>query len=334
MSDVQPFALFGRKASLVVSDESGNGLEVGELRLAFEVQQWESATPNSLDVTITNLSKATSNRMMKEFTRVRLMAGYESQYGIIFDGTIVQARRGRTGVYTYLALTAADGDRAHNFAVVNTTLAAGATPADIHAAACNAMEPHGVTQGYTADMPGPALPRGRVLYGMAREVMTDNARSTNTQWTILDGRVQFIPQYGYAPGEAVVLTSETGLIGLPQQTQDGILVRCLLNPLLRVNNRIKLDNGSIQEARIGLDPNSQAQAGLLPKKDSDGLYRILAVSHAGDTRGGPWYSDLVCISADPNAFIPLSQVQRGRGGAFAPPLGLPVQPATVGSFAA
>jgi hypothetical protein len=46
----------------------------------------------------------------------------------------------------------------------------------------------------------------------------------------------------------VVLTADTRLIGMPTQTMDGIMVKCLLNPLLLVNGRIKLDNASIQLA--------------------------------------------------------------------------------------
>ena len=111
-----------------------------------------------------------------------------------------------------------------------------------------------------------------------------------------------------------MLNSETGLIGFPQQTTDGIAVRCLLNPGLRAMSRIKLDNASIQQHQVGLDPHSQATKALIPAIDADGLYRILAINHVGDTRGHPWYSDLVCLSVDPNAYIPPSQLQRLRGG--------------------
>ena len=62
-------------------------------------------------------------------------------------------------------------------------------------------------------MAGPALPRGKVMYGMARKYMRDTAKQTGTSWSIQDGKVQMVPVRGYLPGEAVVLTAETGLVG-------------------------------------------------------------------------------------------------------------------------
>ena len=47
-----------------------------------------------------------------------------------------------------------------------------------------------------------------------------------------------IPSGDIFPAEAVVLTAETGLVGAPEQTNDGIKVRCLLNPRLRIGGRI------------------------------------------------------------------------------------------------
>ncbi|MGC8165472.1 hypothetical protein ACP3WT_28400, partial [Salmonella enterica] len=68
----------------------------------------------------------TRQRIEQEFTRIVLQAGYAGNYGIIFDGSVKQVRRGRENqTDTYLDITAADGDSAYNFAVVNTSLAAG-----------------------------------------------------------------------------------------------------------------------------------------------------------------------------------------------------------------
>lgn len=317
-------ALYDRRFSLTISAKDGHGLDFSEFKVTFNVRQWELSTPNQADIRIINPAKTTAEKMVKEFDRVVIQAGYPGIFGTIFDGTIVQSRYGRINpTDTYLDITAADGDMAHTFAVVNTTLAAGARPADVHAALCTAMAPHGVTQGYTAPMEGPALPRGRVLWGLARERMTELAEATGTVWNIRNGQVQVVSRAGYLPDEAVVLTAATGLIGMPQQTPDGIMVRCLLNPLLKVNGRIKLDNGSIQQARLPvMHPNADGSAvqstaaGFMPKTDNDGFYRILSVDHEGDTRGTPWYSDLACIAVSGSS--PNSQAQRGRGGTTAP----------------
>ncbi|MGH8431847.1 MAG: phage protein, partial [Solimonas sp.] len=134
---------FGRKASLIVGLDSGDAIDLSELRVVFSIRRGDLQTPNSGRFRVFNLAPDTARRVQKEFTRVVFQGGYEGNFGILFDGTIKQVRRGRASqTDTYLDITAADGDSAYNFAVVNTTLAAGSTPADHVAAACTAMNPY------------------------------------------------------------------------------------------------------------------------------------------------------------------------------------------------
>ena len=111
---------------------------------------------------------------------------------------------------------------------------------------------------------------------------------------------QIVPLQGYRPGEAVLLTGESGLIGQPEQTNEGIKVRALINPRFRVGGRIKLDNASIKEFRTEIKVGAFNKA---PRLDDDGLYRILAVDYQGDTRGNDWYADLICVGIDDSAPI-------------------------------
>ena len=128
-----------RKASLIIGQAAGDALDLSALRFVFDVRRGDLQTPNSARVRVFNVGPMTAQRVQKEFTRLVLQAGYEGNYGIIFDGNIKQVRRGRVSqTDTYLDITAADGDSAYNFAVVNATLAAGSTSADHVAAACTA----------------------------------------------------------------------------------------------------------------------------------------------------------------------------------------------------
>ena len=293
--------LYLRKCSLIVGSGSGSGLELGDLRITFQTHKADYETPNSADIRVYNLAEETALRVQREFTRVVLQAGYESMFGTIFSGALRQARSGReNGVDTYLDLLVSDGDRAYNFAVVNRTLAAGATVADQVGVAQGALAELGVAAGYVPDVAAQALPRGKTMYGMARKYMRDAADATGSSWSIQDGVAQMVPLGGYLPGEAVALTAESGLIGQPEQTNEGIKVRSLLNPRLRVGGRIKLDNRSILRFRTDLKVGAFNKA---PRLDEDGFYRILAVEFKGDTRGTDWYSDLICVGIDDSAPI-------------------------------
>ena len=50
---------------------------------------------------------------------------------------------------------------------------------------------------------------------------------------------------------------------------------------------------------------------MIPTIAEDGFYKVLYVSHQGDTRGTPWYSTMLCIRADGQGPIPLNLVPKG-----------------------
>lgn len=296
-------AQWKRWCNLVVG--TGTGLDLSGLHIKFVTHKGDIETPNSAEITVYNLSPETAARLRGEFKRVVLSAGYETNNGIIFDGTIRQVRSLRSGADSWVEIIVADGDRAYNFATVNCTLAAGARPADQVAACATAMAAKGAATGYVPDLGGQDLPRGKVMYGMARSYMRDAATTTDTTWSIQDGKMQMVPAAAYLPGEAVILTASTGLIGSPEQTNEGIKVRCLLNPRIRIGGRIKLDNASIATAKVDLAVGAISKAAKL---DSDGYYRVLKVEHIGDTHGTDWYCDLICIGLDDISRTPLDRI--------------------------
>lgn len=296
-----------RKASLIVGGPDGDALDLSELRFRFSIRRGDFQTPNSADIRIYNVSDKTADRIRQtlpqpEFTRIVVQGGYEGNFGILFDGEIKQVRRGRESpTDTYIDITAADGDSAYNFAVMSVPLAAGSTPDDHVSAVLRGIAEHGITKGYIPELPGNKSIRGEVLYGMARDVMRELAMNTGTAWSIQDGKLQMVPETAYIEGEIPVITSATGMIGLPEQTQNGINVRVLLNPNIKIGQAIKLDNKSIQGYRFGLGVNQQLsneKSSLIAKTDSDGLYYVMVANHSGDTRGEVWYSDIQCLAVD------------------------------------
>jgi hypothetical protein len=99
------------------------------------------------------------------------------------------------------------------------------------------------------------------------------------------------------------LNAQTGLVGMPHQTDEGINLKCLINPNLDLDSWVKLDNQSIIQNQLGFGVPQT----LL---DMDGLYRIIAIEATGDTRGQEWYFDITAInqlSSLPSMFTSPSQ---------------------------
>lgn len=296
-----------RKISLVVLAEQ-DGIDLSEFRIRFEIQAADFETPNNAVIRVYNLSRDSINKIRGkgEFSRVVLNAGYEQgNFGVIFDGTIVQFRVGREGnIDTHLDIIAMDGDSQYNQSIIQSSISKGKKPEDLIKEAIKAMEAEG---GYIPTLEAEknvANPRGAVLFGMARGHLRYLTTSLDYSWSIQNGKVNILPYTGYLPGEAVELNRATGVIGVPEQTDQGIKVRCLLNPKLRVGALVKLNDEEFNKL-YGRDPNGplipatqwagvQYNAPLSP----DGTYRIYVINYDGDTRGQSWYCELICMAVD------------------------------------
>ncbi len=282
-----------------------DAIDLSEMHFKFFIGQSDEETPNTATIRVYNLGPDTVKRvLMKEYSQVIVQAGYENgPFGVIFDGTIIQYRRGRENATdTYLDILASTGDIPYNFGTVSLSMAAG-TPVDARLAAIGKQM--GLPKIQTT-VNGGVLPRGKVLWGMARTAVRQEAMTQGATWSIQNGNtLQMTPFKKYTKGEAVVISSSTGMIGIPEQTDQGISVRCLLNPKLVIGGLLRLNSNDInktlqQNPSLGPIPYNQ-WAGIQYRAriiEGDGLYQAFVCEHQGDTRGNPWYSDIVCLAVD------------------------------------
>lgn len=309
-----------RKCVLIVSGRNVGGLDLSELRIKFSIKRSDSATPNTADIRVYNLSEQTAIRIRKEFTQVVLEAGYEGNSGVIFQGNIKQVILGReSATDTFIDIIAGDGDQAYNFSIVRASIAKGSSLQDQVQAAVDSMGPKGVTSGYIGPLPENKLPRGKVMYGNARNYLRTAAKTADSTWSIQNEKVTFVPKTSYAPGIRIVISATTGMIGTPQQTNEGVNVKTLLNPNIQVSGRIYLDSSSILQQKLNLDQIAAAKGDvhkinsqLPPALNSDGSYYVLVLQHSGDTRGTDWYTSMVCLNQDVSA-NPNNSVQVNGG---------------------
>jgi len=301
---------YDRKVSILVGNES-SAIELSALRVQFKIRRSDFQEPNSADVRILNVAETTSNRLTREFTRLVIQGGYEGNFGLLFDGAIKQARVGRVNALdSYVDITAADGDAAYNYSYTALTLAAGAQPQNAVEAFVQSMAQQGVGLGYMPELSQNGSPRGRVYYGLTRDELREWAEVQDCLWSIQDGKLTLIPKTSYIPGESPLISPATGLVGVPEQTQNGISMRVLLNPAIKIGQCVKLD-ATVNPLRYSLDVQSQANNALLEsstRPNPDGLYYVMSADHVGDTRGNEFYTDLTCLSVD--ATIPPSAAPR------------------------
>jgi hypothetical protein len=320
---------FGGPAS---TGPSGEPLAEG-LRIKFRTVAADRGVPNHGEFTVYNCSDATAQRVMnKEFSRVVLQAGYvQGKFGVIFDGTIKQVKRGReSAVDTYILIYASDGDYFNTqYAIANPLYMQRASTAQerFKALQDDAVKNAGLQAGPIEGLTGGILPRGKVLWGMGNQNM-DTTASPFAQWSIQNGAIQTRPIKGYLPGEAVVLNAHSGLIGTPEATDQGVFAVALLNPAVKVGGLAKINNAGINTSEPAVAATSIQQLGypgfsdinLVASTSADGTYVILVVEYEGDSRGNPFYMKLAMLLQD------TSSGEIAPGVPALPPVGGPTSP--------
>lgn len=261
--------LYGRRYRITISDDSGNGVDVSNLRCTFSIVKTIQAQPNSSTVTIYNLNAQTENAIEISATRITVEAGYEGQqYGLIFDGDILQTIRDKEDGATYrLTIVALDSDRAVNYELANFSILRGQTARSIVDHIVNKAQ-YPVSLGSISQVldNSPRLTRGKVFFGKASDYFNQIAESNGCKYYTEDGKVNLVKLTELSSNEIYDLSPKSGLLGTPEQSEYGITGQCLLNPNIKVNSLIHVDNSLVRARQIDLLGSSNS----VPNLDNTG----------------------------------------------------------------
>jgi len=250
----------------------GGDLVVRELRISFTVSKSLSGSPNTAEIKVWNLSKENRYKIKREFDRVTLEAGHVAagNRGIIFDGFVRDVTHQRESTDIVTTIEAGDGDKGYRQGTISKTFPAGTTPEAMVNELLDKMPDVdlGVFEGLTEL---PAYPRPVTMYGRVVDELNKLGRTHQFYWSVQDGALEVV-KGNKAIDEVVVISQSSGMIGVPDITDNGIMVECLLNPELRI--------GRIVEVR------SQQ----LEMNDAEGRFRISALDFTGDTRGNQYFA--------------------------------------------
>jgi hypothetical protein len=298
-----PGVQFSRYCKLLVSTDAGQVVDLSEFRIVFSIKRSNSQTPNAADIRIYNLAPDTALSLANTtvFTTVQLQAGYVGNTGTIFQGDIKQVIVGReSATDTFIEIIAGDGHLAYNYAVISQPLPANTTSQADIAACIKSLSDYGVmASGNVTVTQARARYRAKVLFGQTKKCLRDVTQTTGSPWSIQNEKLVFVPTKSFLPGEVIIINSETGMVGSPQQTLEGINFKCLLNPNLQISRKVQLNQNSIQRLAINLSAPGTA-ASIPAPINTDGVYYVSVAEHVGDTRGVEWYTNVITLFIDPS----------------------------------
>jgi len=259
----------------LVSSETTDGARNEILRVTFNIERDGGKSPNTAEIAVYNLAEATRAKVGEKGILTTLEAGYSGQSSTIFSGKLEAGKSVRDGVDWITSFQSTDGGKELREGRINLSFekvsVAGAferVAESLGLGLGNAREQiaKGNIRGALTD-----FANGMVLSGSSKKELDRLAKTYGYDWSIQNGQLQLLgPTDAIEPNDAIVLDSDSGMIGSPESGEDGIVeVRALLIPQLEPGRVVALSSEQVS-----------------------GFYRTEKVAYNGDTHGTDWFADL------------------------------------------
>lgn len=273
---------------MTVSGSGGSETFVGEqspedgFKIDFSVSKSIGSNQNSGSVTITNLSKSTREKLGEEFKKFKLEVGYkDSGYSTLAEGDIRDVQHDKSSPDITSVITFGDGDKAVRGAI-SKTFPAGTKPKEVMQYLIKNGMP-GIDLGKTRGLEDlPAYKRPVTVYGWSGKQMDKMGREHKVFWNIDKGKANVFKSDEHL-GQCAVISKETGMIGVPQETDKGIKVKALIEPDVVPGFMIKVESNFL-DLSSGRDKR-QSDAG-------GGEFRVNSVTFSGSTRSDEFYMEI------------------------------------------
>ncbi len=301
--------LYGRYASVEVTNppKTSRITIPNGLRMDFKCvkQAFNLAVPNTLELTLTNLSAQTRNELIIAGATVQLIAGYELAFGSIFKGVIRTVDHIRKGPDWDTVIKCGDGE------IATAATTSRWTNSDRNLSKLSVIQallddlglgngnfnsltaPFTIQKGINKDGSPKFIPaqtlylHGFTVSGNTFSKMREVVNSLGYTVSIQNGQPQFAvidePAHDYL---TYVLNPETGLLGSPTSGSPNI------RPGTKKFGIVKAKCLMIPQIGPGLIIRMQHDKDKKGKYLSDGNYEVQKVEYRGDTAGNDWSCEL------------------------------------------
>lgn len=262
-------------------------------RIKFTVERPTGSIPqgNIAQIEIYNVGELSRNYLSDTKNVVELKAGYGDNAAVIFRGNISFARTQKIGPDYVTTINACDGLAALQGSNIDKSFGAGVSLNSLINTLVGSMKGTGITPGTIQGVPNQVYNQGIVLSGNAVRQLKEVCEKHNLQFSIQDEKVTILP-YGSNNGvPAIVLSPDTGLIGIPEIRGAG-LASPLLNTGAPKPTEQLVRETSIIAFKALLNPQIVLnQLVLISSKFVNGTYTVVKVVHRGDSWGGEFFTE-------------------------------------------
>lgn len=261
-------------------EKLGNGIEITDLRMAFNIDKHLGSEPNKCTITVYNLNPGDRSDICRKPIHIRIDAGYaDTGYRSLFFGDLTFGESKRTGIDIETKLQVGDGARAIGFARTNRSFTKPVSAYEVLKYAAGTMNltlPPEIEQA--PELRG-ALANGLSVKGPTRDVLTRLLAPYAYHWSVQNGKLVILRDEQIIQNQAALVNTSSGLIGSPERSAPD-----------------KATGRSEVTCDVALWPElTPGQSVRLESKDISGTFKLIQITHVGDTRGDDFKSQLKLV---------------------------------------
>jgi hypothetical protein len=304
MSTFKKYSRYGRKWRIIViprSKFSGNEYNEDDaivlsdstygdnaLHCKFKVH-FATQVPTYGDITVYNLSAGLSSRLAIEGARVIIEAGYkDGAYGKIWDGRLFHFIEYRENVVNRVSILHTIRGKILENCFVMANLPEKTKIGDRFEYITRQLKIDAEVSKSMNEKKDELVRPETVFELDPYSYLRDQTKNMGLTMMADENGMLTMPDLDSETSSqtAVEISPDTGLVGTPAQVPNGINFKTLLDPRLKwekVCQQILLKNSEVINT-------PQMYGSALPLTDLEGRYKLIAVTHIGDTRGTEWHS--------------------------------------------
>jgi hypothetical protein len=228
MSNSTLGTLFNRKYAVYIGPQGQPGIKYTDLRVTFDIDKTSSSGANKAKIDIYNMSQSSRTQYAKKGLLIRLDAGYQNLLQTLYIGDIERSSAKRSGSEIIMTFEAGDSARALINSHFDKGYPSGTSAKTIINDLANEL---GVTVGIITGVQDVIYNNGVTFNGSVKRALEVLVKNQGLEFSVDNGILQIIPITKTNGQTAVVLSSSTGLIGVPSYKDSGIEFQALLNNL-------------------------------------------------------------------------------------------------------
>ena len=257
---------------------------ISALKIDFRVKREAGGTPASGKIDIYNLNQSTETRIREKGSRVMLSAGYGEKPEVVFEGDVRRIERQRENLDRITRVHIGGNVQAQTSALYRRAYDG---PESIRTIVADAVAATGLELGPTTAIPEDASHASYAFNGPPRDCLDSVLRPFDVLWHEDNGVIKFT-RAGQSEDDrtGTEVSEQSGMIGTPTITENGIRVAVMLNPKIRIDSRITVRSSVIPVGASGDAVNAVAV------ESGTGKWKVVEVAHAGDNRDGPFQTTI------------------------------------------